>query len=702
MSPAVKIPLVYLFAGFLWILFSDLLLAVWIDDADTMRIAQTYKGWFFILVTAFLLFLLIKRSFKRLEKTRNNLNQTLKHYSYLFHHNPQPMWVYDFESLDILDANRAAQKDYGYHSGEFLTMSMLDLIPAEDIPSFKESLREEGLEYQRISGIRHQKSDGSIIEVEMISHILPEYQGRKCRMVIANDITTRKKAFESLKKNERALKESERQLQTLLSNLPGMAYRCKNDLFWTMLFVSKGCEQVVGYKAEELENSSIISYGKIIHPQDRKRVWREVQNKVSTQRKYPIVYRIITSKGEVRWVWEQAQGVFDEEGKLLFIEGFITDITHQRKTEKALKHYGDFLRTIIDNIPFPMYYKDIQGKYMGCNKEFYRYLGKTKEEVIGKTVDDLLIPSQAAQSKAKDRELLKTKEHQKYETRITFPDGKSMEVVLHKSVFLNEEGEPGGIIGVYFDISDRVMAENIIKKQVEELERINAELERFTYTVSHDLRSPLVTIKGFLGMLREDLEAGNFEQMEMDMQRISNATDKMHHLLEDLLQLSRIGRVGNPFTSFSMNGVVGEVLEYLDGIIRENQCSIEVQTNLPVVFADRSRIMEVLQNLIENAVKFKADHQIKPHITIGCRRELDPPVFYVQDNGIGIAPLYQKKIFGLFNKLDQASRGTGIGLALVQRIIEFHGGRVWVESEGTGKGSRFCFTLPGSFESLLI
>jgi light-regulated signal transduction histidine kinase (bacteriophytochrome) len=290
--------------------------------------------------------------------------------------------------------------------------------------------------------------------------------------------------------------------------------------------------------------------------------------------------------------------------------------------------------------------------------------------------------------------LVSTGQQQKYETCIIFPDGQSMDAVFHKSVFYDPDGQPGGIIGVYFDISERVKAENIIRKQVSELERINMELERFTYTVSHDLRSPLVTIKGFLGMLREDAMAGDHEQMEMDIQRISNATDKMHYLLEDLLQLSRIGRVGNPFTDFPMNEVVEELLEYLDGIIRENKCVIQVQPGMPSVHGDRARVLEVLQNLIENAIKFKKPEE-ELIIEIGCRDSEPVPVFYVQDNGMGVDPPFQKKIFGLFNKLDPRTSGTGIGLALVQRIIEFHGGRVWVESQGEGHGACFCFTMAG-------
>ena len=235
------------------------------------------------------------------------------------------------------------------------------------------------------------------------------------------------------------------------------------------------------------------------------------------------------------------------------------------------------------------------------------------------------------------------------------------------------------------------------KQLISELESKNAELERFTYTVSHDLKSPLFTIRGFLGYLEKDALSGNQERLRSDIQRITDATEKMQRLLNELLELSRIGRLMNASQPVSFSELAHEVLELVQGHILERGVTVHIQSGLPIVYGDRQRLAEVLQNLIDNAAKFMGN-QTEPRIEIGQRGgEEGKPIFYVQDNGIGIQPEHHERIFGLFNKLDIKSDGTGIGLAIVKRIVEVHGGRIWVESN-VGKGSTFFFTLPSGAE----
>jgi signal transduction histidine kinase len=230
------------------------------------------------------------------------------------------------------------------------------------------------------------------------------------------------------------------------------------------------------------------------------------------------------------------------------------------------------------------------------------------------------------------------------------------------------------------------------KKLIQQLEASNAELERFTYTVSHDLRNPLVTIKGFLGMLERDLRENRQEHIASDFQRISNAADKMQALLVDLLELSRIGRIINLPSEVNLTQLAIEAVDTLDGRIRSKNISVSVSLDLPTVSGDRIRLREVFENLIDNAAKYMGAQE-DPLIEIGCREEGEKVIF-VKDNGMGIEDAYRTRIFGLFEKLNPTSEGTGIGLALIKRIIEVHGGRIWVESAGPGRGSTFCFTIP--------
>jgi PAS domain S-box-containing protein len=241
----------------------------------------------------------------------------------------------------------------------------------------------------------------------------------------------------------------------------------------------------------------------------------------------------------------------------------------------------------------------------------------------------------------------------------------------------------------------RVQTEAEREKLIVELEAKNAELERFTYTASHDLKSPLVTIRGFLGFLEKDVMAGDFDRLKVDIARIRNAADKMQRLLNELLELSRIGRITNAAETVSFTALVREAVEQVQGRITALGVQVEIQPDLPVVHGDRVRLVEVVQNLVDNACKYMGD-QPEPQITIGQRgTDRDgKPILFVRDNGLGIDPQYHEQIFGLFNKLDPKAEGTGIGLALVKRIVEVHGGRIWVESKGMGTGSVFYFTLP--------
>ena len=235
--------------------------------------------------------------------------------------------------------------------------------------------------------------------------------------------------------------------------------------------------------------------------------------------------------------------------------------------------------------------------------------------------------------------------------------------------------------------------EEALRAERADLAAKNAELERFTYTVSHDLKSPLVTIHGFAGLAATDLAAGHLDRVRLDLGRIVAAADKMHRLLDDLLELSRVGRVVHPPEDVPLGELAREAVELVKGRIAEPGVAVDIAPDLPVVRADRRRLLEVLQNLLENAAKFTAG-QPAPRIEIGARRDGEEPVFFVRDNGRGIEPRFLERVFDLFEKLDPAVEGTGVGLALVRRIVEAHGGRAWAESDGPGRGATFCFTLP--------
>jgi signal transduction histidine kinase len=228
-----------------------------------------------------------------------------------------------------------------------------------------------------------------------------------------------------------------------------------------------------------------------------------------------------------------------------------------------------------------------------------------------------------------------------------------------------------------------------------ELTAKNAELESFVYTVSHDLKTPIVTIEGFIGAFREDFSENISSVSEQYLNHMSNATQKMELLINELLNYSRIGRIEETKTEFSMNLAVQEAIATLGSQIEELGITLDVQMDLPPVYADRKRIEQAMYNILSNAVKYIGKNNTDPRINIGCTEQNGEKTFWVRDNGIGIDEKYFEKIFLIFERLPSAkviAEGTGIGLAIVKRIIEHHGGRIWVTSE-LEKGSTFYFTV---------
>jgi signal transduction histidine kinase len=272
-------------------------------------------------------------------------------------------------------------------------------------------------------------------------------------------------------------------------------------------------------------------------------------------------------------------------------------------------------------------------------------------------------------------------------------DGSHGWLSLNIQIVPDDEGRSLYYEGTAQDITHRKRAVEERERLIRELEVRNEELERFTYTVSHDLKSPLITIQGFLGFVERDAYAGNLANLKADIAHITQATQRMRQLLDELLELSRVGRLINPSEAVPFADLVKEALTLVSGRLMQKAIQVNVAPDLPAVFVDRRRLVEVLQNLLDNAAKFMGE-QPSPQIDIGMKTDNAGTIFFVRDNGVGIPFKYQGTVFGLFERLDQSVEGTGIGLTLVKRIIEVHNGRLWLESAGEGQGTTFYFTLP--------
>ena len=412
---------------------------------------------------------------------------------------------------------------------------------------------------------------------------------------------------------QKTLRESERKLSTLMSNLQGMVYSCLNDRDWTMKFVSQGLFGLTGYLPGELIENKVISYNELIHPEDQQYVWDAVQAALKTQSAYTIEYRIIARDKVVKWVWERGQGVFSADGELQGLEGFISDITERKRAEEQLAKYREQL-----------------------------------EELVKARTEDL---------------------HEKIEKL-----DKSQKALLYMVEDLNKVSEE-------------------LKKRRLELETTNKELESFSYSVSHDLRAPLRSIDGFSRFLQEGYADKLDEKGLHYLERVRAASQRMGRLIDDLLALSRTARKTMKWEPLNLSKLAEEVIAEL----REQDPDRDVETDIvdgKTVTGDAQLLKTVMENLLGNAWKFTKQRK-KAKIVFGVVEKNREQQFFINDNGAGFDPNYADKLFTPFQRLHSAEEfpGTGIGLANVRRIISRHGGRVWAESDGSGKGATVYFVI---------
>ena len=362
---------------------------------------------------------------------------------------------------------------------------------------------------------------------------------------------------------------------------------------------------------------------------------------------------------------------------------------------EALRESEERMRGALQDSPIVIFSQDKELRYTWiCNP----HPGFTIEQVLGKTDADLLPAEDAATMTAIKRHVLESGIGTRKEVRTTIGD-RAFFYDLNVGPLHDAVGNIVGITCSSMEISERKRMESQreaaleeVRQKTKELQEKNAELEHFSYAVSHDLKSPLVTLRTFLGHLERDLPGGDAARVDKDLGYIRAAADKMDRLLNEILNLSRVGRMTNPPVESPLQAIVKEALDLVAGRIAGRGAQVNLTEEPVLLYGDRARLVEVFQNLADNAVKFMGD-QPAPRVEIGVEQSGAEIALFVRDNGIGIDPRNQPKLFGLFEKLDSGMEGDGIGLALVKRIVEVHGGRIWAESAGPGQGATFRFTL---------
>lgn len=436
---------------------------------------------------------------------------------------------------------------------------------------------------------------------------------------------------------------------------------------------------------------SIVSSGKPFYNTTKifKPEWSELlsRQKIKTLLDVPIFvdgnwWGVIGFDDCVReMAWSQA-----EVHAMQVAAGLLGAAIKRQRADEELRASEDKFQTTFHQTFVPMVIgRESDRVILDANEAFCNLTGYTLEEIINQTARQFSLWADYEEYQQHHELLAKQGYIREFKAGYRKKTGQ-IGVALLSAASIKIKNE-NCLLYTLFDITK---SEDLLT----ELQDKNTELERFTYTVSHDLKAPLVTLGGFAGLLERDMLAGNTDHAKRDINRIMEAIQKMEQLLNELLELSRVGRIVNDLENISFNEIAEEAVRLVEGRLMRNQVKVQIEAGLPIVRVDRIRIVEAIQNLVDNAAKFLGG-QPDPEIKIGARIENGGHVFFVSDNGIGIESIYHERIFGLFNKLDVKTEGTGIGLALVKRIVEFHGGRIWVESEA-GIGATFYFTLPGN------
>ena len=487
---------------------------------------------------------------------------------------------------------------------------------------------------------------------------------------------------------EARLKETNEYLTSLFdyANAPIIVW----DMEFRITRFNHAFERLTG----RTEQAVIGQHLEILFPELSREVSLDLIRKTLAGERWEIVeIPILHVSGETRIVLWNSANLVDHQGTIISTIAQGQDITGRKVAEDALRKSEEkyrilFTRMVEGSALHEIIYdpsgNPVDYRILDVNPAFESIVGIRREEIIGKT---------SRQAYGVDippyfdiyARVATTGQPEWFEVYFA-PMKKHFAISAYST-------QKGRFASIFEDITGRKEAEELREHLIRELEQKNAELERFTYTVSHDLKSPLITIQGFAGLLEDDALNGDPLLMKKDIHRITTAANIMQALLSDLIDLSRVGKIINPPQKIPFGTIVNEAVDLLAGPLSERGVTVDLASSLPVVNVDRTRIREVMVNLIENALKFLGD-QTDPVIRIGADMNGKTPVFFVQDNGIGIDPRYLERIFNLFERLDASAQGTGIGLTIVRRIIEVHGGKIWAESEGQGKGTTFRFTLP--------
>jgi PAS domain S-box-containing protein len=594
------------------------------------------------------------------------------------------LFEYSLQNIGIYEVVRD-------ESGEVVDWIILDAnAPLQDFLGHSiEEIR--GRRITELGG--REKSEGSILRSNQVmkenrGHSYEVIWGGRCYdtsyfplgetrlAVIGLDITERKLA-------EEALRESEERLRFHIENSPMAVVEWDRDL--VVMRWAGEAEKMFGWSAAETVGRPIMGLD-LIFPDDIHIVQETIAILTDgVTRQVTASNRNVTKDGRIincTWFNSVRPG---KDGHMASVLSLVVDNTARLKAERALRESEEKYRSIGELLPFGTWTTDAQGRSTYVSQSYCDLVGKSEDEILDAGWLDTLDPATVERTRADWSKTVSSGGYWENTHRIMGKDGKYHHILCRGIPITDEAGVIRSWAGVNIDITAQ-------KKIEENLARSNAELEQFAYISSHDLQEPLRMVMASLARLEKKHGASLDVDAKRYLQFAVEGATRMRELINDLLAFSRIDSAGKEFVDLDMNRMLALALGNLDTAISSENATIFAD-HLPTITADETQMVQLFQNLISNAIKYH--DKDPPVVHIRCQEEGASWVFSVQDNGIGIEAQYHEKIFHMFQRLHTRGvyEGTGIGLAISKKIVERHGGRIWVESE-LGKGATFFFSLP--------
>jgi PAS domain S-box-containing protein len=607
-----------------------------------------------------------------------------------------PVVVYEADAAGRTTFVNATALDwFGYTKEELEAgMSLFQLIAPADRRRaralFRRSMRGDDVGRVEFSGRR---KDGSTYPISIRSALI-----KKDGVVIGQrgvivDITERKKAEAAL----HGVQEELRQHATMFDAAHDAIMTL--DPEGTIMYWNRGAERLYGWTTHEAVGQNANALLRTTFPESREVLWPKLMESGLWEGELLNV----TRDGMPVAVASSWTLMKDEKGSASAILEISSDITERKKAEAALAESEAKLRITFATMADGIVITQLDETVTDCNDAILRLTQRSREEIIGKPFENFLPPEfrsliPDARKLLVGAVLLKTepgsekKETVRTDAQLLGKNGQRVDIEANISTIEDASGQAAEFLIVARDVTERKQMESQLDNSLADLQRSNAELEQFAYVTSHDLQEPLRMITSYIQIIEEDYKGKLDADADQFIAFVVEGAKRMHTLVNDLLAYSRVGTRGEPFMPTILGRVLSAATANLEVAIEESHAEV-THDELPTVLGDESQLIQLFQNLVGNAIKFRSD--ATPMIHVGVETTNSDWLFSVRDNGIGIDMQYAERIFAVFQRLHAREEypGTGIGLAVVKKIVERHKGRIWVESE-PAKGSTFYFTFP--------